>query len=164
VKSIVHQLTCLCTPRRVAVSKVSKFWNDAPRQSVFHFRRHLGETMKMQRIGIAIWTMALSVSAPVLANGTHAAQAVGHSGKASAHASGSAAHAIAASGKTTSAVVAVPLSVGGAVLSTAGAVSMAVGGQLSTAASAAPGPLPITEETITTTPPDQALRATAAPR
>lgn len=123
-----------------------------------------GEITQMQTIRIAIWTISLAISGPVLANETHAAQAVGHSGKASAHASGSAAHAIAASGKTTSAVAAVPLSVGGAALSTAGAVSMAVGGQLSTAASAASGPLPITEETITTTPPDQALRATAAPR
>ena len=93
------------------------------------------------------------------ADDTHAGKAVGNAGKASGNASASAAHSIAASGQVTSAIVAVPLSVGGAVLGSAGAVSAgAAHGSMKAASSPIGTPLVITDETITTMPPNEALK------
>jgi hypothetical protein len=72
----------------------------------------------------------------------------------------SAAHAIVASGQVTSAASSVPLSVGGAVLGSAGAVSTgAAKDSLKAATSPIGKPLEVTEEAITTMPPNEALRA-----
>lgn len=119
-----------------------------------------GETMQTIRFILSATVMIASGLA--YGGGTDAAKAVNHSVQASAHGSASAAHAVAASGKTTSAVVAVPLSVGGVALSAAGAVSTSAAAQLSNTANSQP--LPITDEVITTVPPDQALRSTATPQ
>lgn len=90
---------------------------------------------------------------------THAGQAVRNSAEASGHASASAAHSIAASGQVTSAASAIPLSVGGAALVSGGAVSIgAANGSMKAAASPIGKPLKITEEAITTTPPNEALK------
>ena len=90
---------------------------------------------------------------------THAGQALKNSAQASGHASVSAAHSIAASGQLTSAAIAVPLSIGGAVLSSAGAVSTQAAQEAMKAATAPIGtPLEITDEAISTTPPNEALK------
>jgi hypothetical protein len=90
---------------------------------------------------------------------THSGQAVRESAQTSGHASASAAHSIVASGQTTSAVAAVPLSAGGAVLGSVGAVSADAARSLTNAATAPIGaPLQITEESITTVPPNEALK------
>jgi hypothetical protein len=81
------------------------------------------------------------------------------SSQASSHAGSSAAHSIAASGKAISAVVAIPLSIGGDLLSSSGAVSASIANPSMNAASGPIGtPLQITDETIVTTPPDEALK------
>lgn len=86
------------------------------------------------------------------ADNTHAAQAVKDGVTASGKASTSAAHSIVASGQVTSAVAAVPLSVGGAVSTGAARSSMK-------AATAPIGtPLEVTDESITTMPPNEALK------
>lgn len=112
-----------------------------------------------------ITTLALSVFALVAAfpvaaaDQTHAGRAVTLSGQASAATSGSAAHAIAASGQVTSAAIAVPLAIGGSALTSAGAASTASANTLLDAANAPIGtPLPVTDESITSVPPDQALK------
>lgn len=90
---------------------------------------------------------------------THAGQAVGNAAQASGHASASAAHSIAASGQVTSAAAAVPLSAGGAVLGSAGAASTgAAHGSINAATAPIGKPLEITNEAITTTPPNEALK------
>lgn len=90
---------------------------------------------------------------------THAGQAVRNSTEASGHASASAAHSIAASGQATSAASAIPLSIGGAALVSGGAASIGVANQSMRAAAAPIGkPLKITDEAITTTPPNEALK------
>lgn len=89
----------------------------------------------------------------------HSAQAVTESVKASGHMSKGAAHSIVASGQVVSAAVAVPLSVGGVVLGSAASASVGAAHQSMKAASTpVGGPLPVTEETIVTTPPDVALQ------
>ena len=105
---------------------------------------------------------ALTVSATsVFAadDNTHAGRALNLSGQASAATSGSAAHSIAASGQVTSAAIAVPLAIGGSALTSAGKASTA-GANASMNAATAPidTPLPITDEAITSMPPDQALK------
>jgi|GEM_PF-999019 len=116
--------------------------------------------MRTTRLISLALALLLTPSSPIFAGeGTHAGQAVQESGQASVHASGSAAHAIAASGQATSAVSAVPLSIGGAVLGSAGAVSAQAARSLAKAATAPIGtPLDITEESIITTPPNEALK------
>lgn len=92
-------------------------------------------------------------------NIAHAGQAVQESAQASGHASASAAHSIVASGQVTSAASAVPLSVGGAVLGSAGAVSAGAAHDSMKAATAPIGtPLEVTDESITTMPPNEALK------
>lgn len=84
------------------------------------------------------------------------------SAQASGHASASAAHSIAASGRATLGLSAVPLAIGGAVLGSAGSASAAVARDSMRAANAPIGtPLEITEETITIIPPDIALKPRA---
>lgn len=90
---------------------------------------------------------------------THAGQAVRNSTAASGHASASAAHSIAASGQVTSAASAIPLSIGGAALVSGGAVSIGAANESMKAAASPIGkPLKITDEAITTTPPNEALK------
>lgn len=90
---------------------------------------------------------------------SHAGQAVRESGAASVHASGSAAHALISSGQVTSAVSSVPLAVSGAVLSVAGEASTSAAIGLNKAAGSPAGkPLPITDDSLVTVPPDQALK------
>lgn len=90
---------------------------------------------------------------------THAGQAVGNAAEASGHASASAAHSIAASGQVTSAASAIPLSIGGAALISGGAVSIGAANESMRAATSPIGkPLKITDEAITTTPPNEALK------
>lgn len=90
---------------------------------------------------------------------THSGQAIKESAQASGHASASAAHSIVASGQVTSAASAVPLSVGGAVLGSAGAVSAGAAHDSMKAATSPIGtPLEVTDESITTMPPNEALK------
>ena len=90
------------------------------------------------------------------------AGALRESAQASGHASASAAHSIAASGRATLGLSAVPLAIGGAVLGSAGSASAAAARDSMQAANAPIGtPLEITEETITIIPPDIALKPRA---
>ncbi|HXU93034.1 MAG TPA: hypothetical protein VFP33_05200 [Gallionella sp.] len=85
-------------------------------------------------------------------------QASQNASGASLHASASAIHAIAASGQATFALSAVPLAIGGSV----GAVSGQLAKDSMSAANAPIGtPLKITDEVLTITPPNEALKATA---
>lgn len=88
--------------------------------------------------------------------------AVRASGQASVQASGNAAHAIAASGRATLAVSAMPLAIGGSIATTVGQGSTASADAMLQGAGA--GPLPLTDEVITVVPPDVALRRGAAPQ
>lgn len=81
-------------------------------------------------------------------------QAVQGSGRAGSQASAQSAQAVGGSARATLAVSAIPLAVGGSALATAGQASTAAAG----AWLAAGVPLPLTDETITVTPPAQALR------
>ena len=91
---------------------------------------------------------------------THAGQAIHYAGQASANASVSAAHSIAASGQVTSAVSAVPLAIGGAVSGAVVAASTGAARDLMKAATSPAGNrLEVTDETITTMPPNEALKA-----
>lgn len=115
----------------------------------------------MRTLYIAPAAIALLLAGnPVFAGeNTHSGAAINESGLASAHASGSAAHAIAASGQVTSAASAMPLAISGAVLGSAGAVSRGSAQDSMKAATAPIGkPLEITDETITSMPPDQSLK------
>lgn len=90
---------------------------------------------------------------------THSGQAINNSGQASGNASASAGHSIAASGQVTSAASAMPLSIGGAALISGGAVSIGAANESMRAATSTIGkPLKITDEAITTTPPNEALK------
>jgi hypothetical protein len=123
----------------------------------YHYRR-----IKMRishLVSFALSLLLVSTSQAAAGEDTHAGQAVRESVQASGHASASAAHSIVASGQATSAAAAVPLSIGGAVLGSAGAVSADAARGLSKAANAPIGtPLDITEESITTMPPNEALK------
>lgn len=112
--------------------------------------------MKMQRpLFIAMTTLLASTA--MAAN--HSGQAAGHAAGSSAHASASAGHSVAASGQVTSAASAIPLSIGGAALSVGGAVSMGAAHDSARAAASPIGkPLTITDEIITVTPPNEALK------
>lgn len=90
---------------------------------------------------------------------THGGQAVSNAVQASGHASASAAHSVAASGQVTSAASAMPLSIGGAVLISGGVASVgAAHGSMKAATSPVGKPLKITDESITVTPPNEALK------
>lgn len=101
----------------------------------------------------------------VAGEGAYSGQAVKESGAASTHGSASVANGIIASGQVTSAAAAVPLSVGGAVLISGGAASVSAAQGSMRAASVTPrkGPLKVTDETITVTPPDKALKQATKP-
>lgn len=112
--------------------------------------------MKLETLTYSIAFLVISVTA--FAGTDDTKEAIKHSGKASTHVSGSAAHAIAASGKTTSAIAAVPLAISGTTLRAAGAVSTSAAASLSAAASQPATPLVITDEVISTVPPNKALQ------
>lgn len=116
--------------------------------------------MRTSSLVSSIFVFFLVTGSPVFAgDNTHSGQAIQESAQASGNASGSAAHSIIASGQMTSAASAVPLSVGGAVLSSAGAVSAGVANDSMKAATAPIGtPLEVTDESITTMPPNEALK------
>lgn len=109
---------------------------------------------------IATLCLAAHGSYALAGEDTHAGQAVSNAGQASGHASASAAHSIAASGQVTSAASAIPLAIGGAALTSSGAVSTGAANESMKAATSKIGkPLKITDEAMTTTPPDKALKA-----
>lgn len=91
----------------------------------------------------------------VLAQSGHGSAAVDESIKTVMHGSASAGHSIAASGQATSVASAVPLSIMGA----AGAASSEIAKDLMDAATKPIGePLEISDETVTSISPDQALK------
>jgi hypothetical protein len=108
--------------------------------------------------------LAIAPGSEVLAQASeHAAAATTEGLLASGHASASAAHGVVASGQVTSAVAAVPLSVGAAALGSAAAATSAAAAGAAHAATVRIGaPLPVTEETIVTIPPDVALKSKSA--
>jgi len=114
----------------------------------------------IRRLVLVASIVLLAGSPPVFSGqDTHSGQAVRESGQASVHASASAAHALVASGQVTSAVSAVPLAIGGAALTSAGTASTGAAKSLQKAASAPAGtPLKITDESLVTVPPDEALK------
>lgn len=90
---------------------------------------------------------------------THLGAAISEALQASGHASASAVHSIAASGQVTFAASAVPLALVGSALLTVGTTSVAAAGDLLQAATAPIGtPLPITDEVLVVTPPNEALK------
>ena len=116
--------------------------------------------MRIPSPALAVFIMLFATHPAFSADDTtHAGQAVHHAGQASANASASAAHSIAASGQVTSAVSAMPLAIGGAVSGTVGAASTGAAHSSMKAASApADNHLDVTDETITTMPPNEALK------
>ena len=109
-------------------------------------------------VGVGVLCGALLWSGAVFASEeTHAGKALHEAGAASGHASASAGHALVATGQVTSAAASVPLAVSGAAATSAGAASTAA--ELHKTAIAPAGkPLPVAEESLTTVPPDQALK------
>lgn len=119
---------------------------------------------KSTRIFLTCIVIVATIGGAIADDETHAGRAVKESMQASGHASASAGHSIAASGQVTSAALAVPLSVSGAVLGAAGAVSTNAASDLMKAATAPIGtPLKISNEVITSIPPDEALKAKNKP-
>lgn len=116
--------------------------------------------MRKHSLVSSILVLLFTTCGPVFAgDNTHAGQAVQESVQASGNASASAAHSIVASGQVTSAASAVPLSIGGAVLGSTGAVSAGAAHDSMKAATAPIGtPLEVTDESITTMPPNEALK------
>lgn len=113
----------------------------------------------MRQIPCALTLVLLSFSA--IADPSMSGAALQDSGQAIQHSGASAAHAIAASGRVTLGVSAVPLAVGGASLGAVGAISAGIAQDSARAASAPVTigqPLEITNENITITPPNEALR------
>lgn len=109
----------------------------------------------MNKTLFALATLLAATPALAAEPNTHAGKAVDHAAKSFSHASGSAAHSIAASGQVTSAASAIPLSIGASV----GAVSGQMAHGSMKAATAPIGtPLEITDEAITTMPPNEALK------
>lgn len=99
------------------------------------------------------------IGSALAGDNTYSGQAIKEGVQSSGHASASAANSIAVSGQVTSAAIAVPLSVGGAVLGSAGAASASAANQSMRAATAPIGtPLEVTDEAITITPPNEALK------
>ncbi|TAN72082.1 MAG: hypothetical protein EPN14_10890 [Gallionella sp.] len=112
-----------------------------------------------QLLPIAALCLAAQSSCVLAGEDTHAGQAIKNSAQASGHASASAAHSIAASGQVTSAASAMPLSIGGAALTSGGVASIGAANESMKAATSPIGkPLKITDEAITTTPPNEALK------
>ena len=114
----------------------------------------------MTRIASIFFLTALGFAAPAGAQSTTNADiAVRQGSQASGLASGSAAHALAASGQASLGVSAVPLRASQGVAASGGVASGAAAQASANAANApAGGPLPVTDQTITVIPPDQALK------
>lgn len=106
--------------------------------------------------GLGLGVAGLLWLAAAAAAQTNADVAVKQGVQASGLASGSAAHALAASGQAALGVSAVPLKASQGVAATAGAASGAAAD--ASARAAASGPLPVTDQTISVIPPDQALK------
>lgn len=110
-------------------------------------------------LSIAALCLAAHGSYVLAGEDTHAGQAASNAAQASGHASASAAHSIAASGQVTSAASAMPLSIGGTALISGGAASVGAANESMKAATSPIGkPLKITDEAITATPPNEALK------
>lgn len=106
--------------------------------------------------------LLLTLSSSALASDTDGKTSLGYSGAASTNASKAVAHGVAASGKATLGVLAVPITLSGAATMAIGAGGLAVGQDLSRAAAHKPGePLPVSDETISTRSPAEALRTPA---
>lgn len=89
-------------------------------------------------------------------------QAVKAAGRASGNAAASVGHSLLATGQLASGVVATPLLASGAVATGVGSAATQAGGSLMNTASSPIGkPLPLTEETISIIPPNQALQKPA---
>lgn len=116
--------------------------------------------MRISRLASSVLVLLLMTAGPLLAgDNTYSGQAAHEAAQASGNASASAAHSIIASGQATSAASAVPLAVGGAVLGSAGAASKSAAHESMKAATAPIGtPLEVTDESIITMPPNEALK------
>ena len=116
--------------------------------------------MRIPSLVSSILVLLVTTAGPLFAEASKpVGQTVQESAQVSGNASSSAAHSIVASGQVTSAASAVPLSVGGAVLGSAGAVSAGAAHDSMKAATAPIGtPLEVTNESITTMPPNEALK------
>ena len=89
-------------------------------------------------------------------------QAVKAAGRASGNAAASVGHSLLATGQLASGVAATPLLASGAVATGVGSAATQAGGSLMNTASSPIGkPLPVTEETISIIPPNQALQKPA---
>lgn len=89
-------------------------------------------------------------------------QAVKAAGRASGNAAASVGHSLLATGQLASGVVATPLLASGAVATGVGSAATQAGGSLMNTASSPIGkPLPLTDETISIIPPNQALQKPA---
>jgi len=122
----------------------------------------IGRGAMNKRLGCAAFVCSSALVAPSVYADDQAdvGQALFGASQASAQVSASVAQALVASGQVTSAALAVPLFVSGAVFGSAATASTAAARDLMRAASAPPigTPLPITDETITVVPPNEALR------
>ena len=112
-----------------------------------------------------LWgALAVCVGGAQASPAENAQQAVKAGGRASGNASASAAHSLVATGQLVSGVLAVPVLASGASAVGAGGSAVRAGASLMDAASRPIGaPLPITDETLSIVPPDQALRRQTAP-
>lgn len=114
----------------------------------------------MRPLFAALFFTAATASAALAQPANNAAIAVQQGTQASGMASGSAAHSLAASGQVTLGASSVPLKASQGVAASAGAASGSAANASAQAASARPGaPLPVTDQTVTVIPPDQALKA-----
>lgn len=130
--------------------------------------------MKNSSLCVSAAALALLMSSAAMAEDTYSGRAIQEADKAAglgsaaaSHASGAAANALISTGQVTSGVAAVPLSVGGAAVTSAGAAMMSGAASLGKAAVAKPGaPLPVTDESLTTMTPSEALKhdKSAAPK
>lgn len=94
----------------------------------------------------------------------HIGQSVQAGGRASGNASASAGHSLAATGQLASGVVATPILASGVVAAGAGSAAAQAGGALMNSASRPMGtPLPVTDETVSILPPNQALKMPSKP-
>lgn len=108
-------------------------------------------------LGFAV--LAVFASAGCAASNSNASIAVTQSSQASILASASVAHALAASGQAALAVSSVPFAIGGVVLGGAGGASgRAAKASINAASAPATTALPVTDQTITVIPPNQALK------
>lgn len=141
------------------------FWYRVETYSKLHLDFHLDSYREkaMRKSSLIFFVIATTTFCGATfgaGDDTHVGRAITYSGQASAAALGSAAHSIAASGQVTSAMSAIPLSIGGAVLGSAGAVSAgAAKGSMKAATAPIGTPLKVSDEAITVTPPNEALKS-----